>query len=191
MKAPRPRYCALSTAKLAGGRFRDAVVAGRAAPLARDASRSNGRAATRMNRRLMAKRAVITGITGQDGSYLAELLLEKGYEVTGVVRRSSAPNLLAHRAPARSHHAAARRPARPAVADAHHPGRAAARVLQPRGDVVRAGVVGSAAADRRVQLAGRDAGARGDPPGRSRRSASTRRRRARCTGGCARCRRPR
>src|SRR3989440_4749210 len=41
----------------------------------------------------MAKRAVITGITGQDGSYLAELLLEKGYQVTGVVRRSSAPNL--------------------------------------------------------------------------------------------------
>jgi GDPmannose 4,6-dehydratase len=41
----------------------------------------------------MAKRAIITGITGQDGSYLAELLLEKGYEVVGVVRRSSAPNL--------------------------------------------------------------------------------------------------
>ncbi len=41
----------------------------------------------------MAKRAVITGITGQDGSYLAELLLAKGYEVVGVVRRSSAPNL--------------------------------------------------------------------------------------------------
>jgi GDPmannose 4,6-dehydratase len=41
----------------------------------------------------MAKRALITGITGQDGSYLAELLLEKGYEVTGIVRRSSAPNL--------------------------------------------------------------------------------------------------
>ena len=40
----------------------------------------------------MGKRAVITGITGQDGSYLAELLLSKGYEVTGVVRRSSAPN---------------------------------------------------------------------------------------------------
>ena len=40
----------------------------------------------------MAKRAVITGITGQDGSYLAELLLEKGYEVTGIVRRASAPN---------------------------------------------------------------------------------------------------
>ena len=40
-----------------------------------------------------SKRAIITGITGQDGSYLAELLLSKGYEVTGVVRRSSSPNL--------------------------------------------------------------------------------------------------
>ena len=37
----------------------------------------------------MAKSALITGITGQDGSYLAELLLEKGYEVHGTVRRSS------------------------------------------------------------------------------------------------------
>ncbi|NIM11674.1 MAG: GDP-mannose 4,6-dehydratase [Candidatus Aminicenantes bacterium] len=37
----------------------------------------------------MAKKALITGITGQDGSYLADLLLEKGYEVTGMVRRSS------------------------------------------------------------------------------------------------------
>jgi GDPmannose 4,6-dehydratase len=36
--------------------------------------------------------AVVTGITGQDGSYLAELLLEKGYKVVGVVRRSSTPN---------------------------------------------------------------------------------------------------
>src|SRR5688572_15239154 len=40
----------------------------------------------------MAKRALITGITGQDGSYLAELLLAQGYEVFGVVRRLSAPN---------------------------------------------------------------------------------------------------
>src|SRR5687767_14005841 len=40
----------------------------------------------------MGKRALITGITGQDGSYLAELLLERGYEVFGVVRRLSAPN---------------------------------------------------------------------------------------------------
>lgn len=37
------------------------------------------------------KKALITGITGQDGSYLAELLLEKGYEVHGIVRRSSVP----------------------------------------------------------------------------------------------------
>jgi GDPmannose 4,6-dehydratase len=40
----------------------------------------------------MSKRAIITGITGQDGSYLAELLLEKGYEVVGVTRRLSTPN---------------------------------------------------------------------------------------------------
>jgi GDPmannose 4,6-dehydratase len=40
----------------------------------------------------MTKRALITGITGQDGSYLAELLLAKGYEVVGMVRRSSTVN---------------------------------------------------------------------------------------------------
>ncbi len=40
----------------------------------------------------MAKKAFITGITGQDGSYLAELLLEKGYEVYGTIRRSSSFN---------------------------------------------------------------------------------------------------
>ena len=38
------------------------------------------------------KVALITGITGQDGSYLAELLLEKGYEVHGIVRRASLIN---------------------------------------------------------------------------------------------------
>src|SRR6478672_8320413 len=40
----------------------------------------------------MSKRAIITGITGQDGSYLAELLLAKEYEVVGMVRRTSLPN---------------------------------------------------------------------------------------------------
>jgi GDPmannose 4,6-dehydratase len=40
----------------------------------------------------MSRRAMITGITGQDGSYLAELLLEKGYEVHGLVRRLSSEN---------------------------------------------------------------------------------------------------
>jgi GDPmannose 4,6-dehydratase len=39
-----------------------------------------------------SRRALITGITGQDGSYLAELLLEKGYEVHGIVRRASTFN---------------------------------------------------------------------------------------------------
>ena len=38
------------------------------------------------------KVALITGITGQDGSYLAELLLEKGYEVHGIIRRASLIN---------------------------------------------------------------------------------------------------
>lgn len=38
------------------------------------------------------KKALITGITGQDGSYLAEILLEKGYEVHGIIRRSSSFN---------------------------------------------------------------------------------------------------
>ncbi len=41
----------------------------------------------------MAKRALITGVTGQDGSYLAELLVAKGYDVYGLVRRLSTPNL--------------------------------------------------------------------------------------------------
>ena len=45
------------------------------------------------------KRALITGITGQDGSYLAELLLAKGYEVHGIIRRSSLVQHRAHRPP--------------------------------------------------------------------------------------------
>ena len=40
----------------------------------------------------MAKIALITGITGQDGSFLAEFLIEKGYEVHGIMRRSSSFN---------------------------------------------------------------------------------------------------
>ena len=45
-----------------------------------------------MKRNSMGKKALITGITGQDGSYLVELLLEKGYEVHGIIRRSSSFN---------------------------------------------------------------------------------------------------
>ena len=115
----------------------------------------------------MSKRAIITGITGQDGSYLAELLLSKGYEVVGVVRRSSAPNFW------RIQHLLDRITLRPAdlldqLSLISPGGRCApARALQPRGDVVRAGLVGSADAHRRVQRAGRHARARGDPSGRS------------------------
>jgi len=52
----------------------------------------HGSSNTEEGARLGAKKAFITGITGQDGSYLAELLLEKGYEVHGLVRRSSSFN---------------------------------------------------------------------------------------------------
>jgi len=45
----------------------------------------------------MAKRALLTGITGQDGAYLSQLLLEHGYEVYGVVRRSSHFGVADHR----------------------------------------------------------------------------------------------
>ena len=45
----------------------------------------------------MTKRAFITGVTGQDGAYLAKLLLEKGYEVHGLVRRSSHSEVIEHR----------------------------------------------------------------------------------------------
>ena len=41
---------------------------------------------------MVTRKALITGVTGQDGSYLTEFLLEKGYEVYGVVRRSSSMN---------------------------------------------------------------------------------------------------
>ena len=45
-----------------------------------------------LREKIMAKKALITGITGQDGSYLAELLLSKGYEVHGIIRRASTFN---------------------------------------------------------------------------------------------------
>src|SRR5580704_11722349 len=45
----------------------------------------------------MTKRALITGITGQDGAYLSEFLLSKGYEVHGIVRRSSHFGVADHR----------------------------------------------------------------------------------------------
>ena len=83
LRAARPRYCALSTAKLATQGF--------TMPTWEDAL-ARWLAGIEWTPR-MAKRAIISGITGQDGSYLAELLLDKGYEVTGIVRRSSSPNI--------------------------------------------------------------------------------------------------
>ena len=42
----------------------------------------------------MTKRALITGVTGQDGAYLSELLLSKGYEVYGLLRRSASADVI-------------------------------------------------------------------------------------------------
>ena len=98
--------------------------------------------------RPVMKRALITGITGQDGSYLAELLLEKGYEVFGMVRRASTESVRADRAPRRARHAAPGRPARPGLARRRCSSEiAAARGLQPRGAELRADVVEPAGAD--------------------------------------------
>ena len=47
---------------------------------------------SQITKEFLMKKALITGVTGQDGSYLAELLLEKGYEVHGIVRRASSSN---------------------------------------------------------------------------------------------------
>ena len=57
---------------------------------------------TRRSHFPIMKKALITGITGQDGSYLAELLLEKGYEVHGIIRRASTFNTGRHRSPLRT-----------------------------------------------------------------------------------------
>ncbi len=55
-------------------------------------SNSQEKAVLSHKREKVQRRALITGITGQDGSYLAELLLSKGYEVHGIIRRSSSFN---------------------------------------------------------------------------------------------------
>src|SRR5690242_17740795 len=58
-----------------------------------DARRNSRRGPGRGEGRMNGRRALITGITGQDGSYLAEFLLRKGYEVFGMTRRASTENL--------------------------------------------------------------------------------------------------
>ena len=109
--------------------------------------------------------ALITGITGQDGSYLAELLLEKGYEVHGMVRRASTEKfdriehlrdrITLHQADLLDERSLRRRAARGQ----------AGRGLQPRGDVVRGGLVDPADADRRVHRRRRHPHARGGARG--------------------------
>ena len=110
---------------------------------------------------LSARRALVTGAGGQDGSYLAESLLERGYEVVGVVRdaRARIPTQLAARRARRG------RSARPGCARARAPRSTAARGVQPRVAVVRAALVGAPGRDGRVRGRRRHVAARGGARG--------------------------
>ena len=89
-----------------------------------------------------ARRALVTGLTGQDGSFLAELLLDRGYLVTGSFGRAGADGW-AFRAPAGADRACRRRPARPGRSGRGRRG-PARRALPPRGAVVHARLLGAA-----------------------------------------------
>ena len=136
-------------------------------------------------------KALITGITGQDGSYLAELLLEKGYEVVGMVRRSSTVTFerIAHLQDDIEHRL--RRPARPGLDDRAARGPPAGRGLQPRGAVVRAHQLRPARPHRRDHRRSASPGCSTRSASSTRASASTRRRRRRCSARSRRCPRPR
>ena len=135
-----------------------------------------------------SRRALITGITGQDGSYLAELLLGKGYEVHGLIRRVLDVQHVADRPPLPDPHDAGR-PAVPALRRPHRrrpAGHAAARDrarrgLQPRRAVPRPGQLRRARAHRRHDRPRHHAAARGGPACRASSAASTRRRARRCS----------
>ena len=107
------------------------------------------------------KKAIITGITGQDGSYLAEWLLAKGYEVHGIVRRSSTENFdrIAHLAGRIQLHQADLLD-QLSLIDVVHAG-PARRSLQPGGHELRADQLEAAGADRRVHRHRRHARAGG------------------------------
>ena len=115
------------------------------------------------------KTALITGITGQDGSYLAELLLEKGYEVWGIIRRSSSFNTARidhlyqdpHETDVRLQ-AALRRPGRRLEHQPDSQEGPARRDLQPRRPVAREGVVRHPRVHGRRHRPGRRAPARSD-----------------------------
>ncbi len=131
------------------------------------AGRTSRRAAVKVEGRRCRKTALVTGITGQDGSYLAELLLEKGYRVVGMTRRTSTEvheriehivddvEIVSGDLLDQSSITSIVNDVRPD------------EILQSRGAVVRAGVLEPAGAHRRVHGAGRDPRAGGDPPRRS------------------------
>ena len=139
----------------------------------------------------MSRRALITGITGQDGSYLAEFLLDEGYEVFGMVRRASTENFERICAPGRPDHVRPGGSARPALAHERPRGSRADRGLQPGRPELRPDVVEPAGPDGRVHRGRCHARPRGDPALSTRRSASTRPPPRRCSARCARCRRTR
>jgi nucleoside-diphosphate-sugar epimerase len=113
----------------------------------------------------MGKTALITGITGEDGSYLAELLLDKGYDVHGMVRRASTEKFerIEHLRDRITLHQGDLLDQRSLVDTL----RASApdEIYKFRRDVVRRGLVGPADADRRVHRGRRHAPARGDARG--------------------------
>ena len=111
----------------------------------------------------MAKRALITGVTGQDGSYLAELLLDEGYEVMRHGAAVEHHQLRADRPHPGPDHPGGRRPPRRGLDDQHPEGAPARRGLQPGRPVLRADVVEPAGADRRDDRPRRDPGARRHP----------------------------
>ena len=113
--------------------------------------------------------ALITGITGQDGLYLAELLLEKGYEVHGLIRGQNNPRRELVERPRARRQAAQRRPDRPVQPDAGAARLAARRGLQPRRDLVRRLLLGERLRHQRRHRHGRAQHARGGTPARRRR----------------------
>ena len=126
-----------------------------------------GRTGPRRRRVTMTKRALITGITGQDGSYLAELLLDRGYEVVGMLRRSSTVNFerIAHLQDRLelAHGDLLDEGSLIGVLREH----TARRGVQPGGPVVRADLLQPAGADRRDHGPRRHPHTRRDPDGRS------------------------
>ena len=137
------------------------------------------------------KRALITGITGQDGSYLAELLLEKGYEVHGMVRRASTEKFerIEHLRDRITLHQGDLLDQRSLVDTLRASQPDEIYNLAAMSFVAR--LLDPADADRGVHRRRRHAHARGDARGLPRRRASTRRPRARCSARCARRRRTR